>query len=174
MVSVGYEARKALMLVLALGISGLTIAAGTSGEQGTEKKISRAEVPAPVMSAFQSMYPKAKITGTAQETEDSTTYFEIESKDGKVKRDLLYKVDGTVKEIEESVSKANLPAPIKDAVAKEYPKGKIKQCEKTTRDGVIAFELIVKNGKDKLEVVLDDSGKILKADKMVDEEKDED
>ncbi len=165
MIDVRLSVRYALAVILALGIFGFALAAESKKEKGAEKKISRKDVPTAVMSAFQKAYPKAQIVGTNQETEDSTTYFEIESRDGKVKRDLLYKADGTVKEIEESITEADLPAAIKDAIAKEYPKGMIQKGEKTTRDNVVEYELIVNNGKDKMEVVLDETGKIVKTEK---------
>jgi hypothetical protein len=174
-VNIRFAARNALAVVLVFGIFGCVLAAEGKKEEGTEKKIAKKDVPAAVMSAFQEAYPKAQVVGTNQETEDSTTYFEIESRDGKVKRDLLYKADGTVKEIEESVAKADLPAAITEAVAKEYPKGMIHKGEKTTRDNVVEYELVVKNGKDEMEIVLDQTGKIVKTEKITaKEEKEED
>jgi hypothetical protein len=173
MVSVRYTARYALAVILASGIFGFALAAEGKKEEGAEKKIPKKDVPTAVMLAFQKAYPKAQIVGTSRETEDSTFYFEIESRDGKVKRDLLYKADGTVKEIEESVTNAELPAAIREAIAKEYPKGVIQKGEKTTRDNVVEYELIVKNGKDKMEVVLNETGKIVKTEKITARDKEE-
>ncbi|HEY3296679.1 MAG TPA: PepSY domain-containing protein [bacterium] len=173
MMNVRHTARYALAAILALGIFGFAMAAEGKKEEGPEKKIAKKDLPAAVFSSFQKAYPAAKIVGTSQETEDSTTYFEIESRDGKVKRDILYKADGTVKEIEEGVAKASLPVAVKDAIAKEYPKGIIQKGEKTTRDNVVSYEVILKNGKDRMEVVVDETGKVLKTEKMTRQEEKE-
>ena len=153
------------LLLVSFGAFRTVWAAEKEAAEGTEKKITKKDLPSAILTAFEKGYPKAQITGVSKETEDSTTYFEIESRDGKIRRDLLYKADGTVKEIEERVTEAELPAAIRQAVAKEYPKGRIQKGEKTTRDNAIEYELIVKIGKDKMEVVLDESGKILKTEK---------
>jgi hypothetical protein len=171
MISIRSRALSVLALILAVAVVGF--AAESKKEVSAEKKIARKDVPAAVMSAFQKAYPKAEIRGTNQETEDSTTYFEIESRDGKVKRDILYMVDGSVKEIEESISKSELPAAIQDAIAKEYPKGSIRKGERTTRDNAVEYELIVQTGKDKMEVVLDESGKIVKTKKLATKEEED-
>jgi hypothetical protein len=168
-----YVARYALVIILTFGLFSIVLAADGKKEEGTEKKITKKELPSLVLTAFVKTYPGAKIMGTGMEIEDSTTYFEIESRDGKVKRDILYKADGTVKEIEEGVTKADLPTVIKEAIAKEYPNGKIRKGEKTTRDNVVKYELIVKNGKEKMEVVLDETGKIIKTEKITAKEKEE-
>jgi hypothetical protein len=127
-----------------------------------DKKISKKDLPAPVLSAFEKAYSKAEIKGLGMETENGKTYYEIESLDGKTKRDILYLADGTVAEIEEAVPYADLPASVKAAVAKEYPKGKIAKCEKTTRGSEVTFEMVVQEGKASHEVVIDPAGKILK------------
>jgi len=173
MTNIRCSVRHTLVIILTFSIFSIVLAAEGKKEEGTEKKIAKKELPSAVLTAFEKAYPEAKILGTSMETEDSTTYFEIESKDGKVKRDLLYKADGTVKEIEERVAQTDLPAAIKEAIAKEYPKGKIRKGEKTTRDNVVEYELIVRNGKDKLEVVLDETGKIVKTENMNAKEKEE-
>lgn len=173
MLHLRFAARPALALMMIFGLLSFVLAGEGKKEEGSEKKIARKDVPTAVMSAFQEAYPKAQIVGTNQETEDSTVYYEIESRDGKVKRDVLYKADGAVKEVEESITKAELPAAVKDAIAKEYPKGTIQQGEKTTRDNTVEYELIVKNGKDRIEIVLDASGKIIKTERITAKEKED-
>jgi hypothetical protein len=127
-----------------------------------EKKIAKKDLPAPVMAAFQKAYPKATIKGASTEVEEGKTYYEIESLDGKVKRDLLYLADGTVAEIEETVSPADLPPQVKAAVTDKYPKGKIGKAEMVTRGAVAAYEVVVKSGKTTVEMSIDPAGKVLK------------
>ena len=100
--------------------------------------------------------------GVGQEKENGTTYYEIESVDGKTKRDLLYTVDGKLAEIEEAISMKDLPPEVKGAFDKEFPKAKVEKAEKTIRDQDVTYELHVKVGKIKKEVVIDSTGKILK------------
>jgi hypothetical protein len=137
----------------------LVLAAGALAQ---EKEISKKDLPAPVLSAFQRAYPKATIKGLSTETEEGKTYFEIESVEGRVKRDLLYLADGTVAEIEESVAAADLPVPVKAAVEARHAKGKIAKAEKSTRGAVVSYDVVIRSGKTTFEMSLDPAGKVLK------------
>ncbi len=125
-----------------------------------EKKITKKDVPAAVLNAFKQSYPKAKAKGFAKETENGTTYYEVESVEGKTTRDLLYLEDGTVAEIEESVTVKDLPDAVAKAFAKESPKKHAVKIEKTTRGDVVTYDFTM--GKGKSELVIDPSGKVLK------------
>jgi hypothetical protein len=165
---------EAAVLAVLIGLGMFTVALATEGKDtATEKKISKKDVPAAVLSAFQNSYPNAKINGVSLEKQDSITFYEIESKDGKVKRNLLYSAEGTVKEVEEIIKSAELPDAVKQTISKEYLKGKLKkEAEKITKDGVISYEVVVKNDEDKYEIVLSADGTIVKKDKIAVEEKD--
>jgi hypothetical protein len=106
-----------------------------------ERKLSRAQVPSPVLTAFEKAYPKAKALSFAEEDKDGKACYEIESHDGPTRRDLLYAADGTILEIEETVPPAELPAAVRDAVAKQAPKATIKRAEKVTRGDTVRFEI---------------------------------
>jgi hypothetical protein len=54
-----------------------------------------------------------------------------------------------------------------------YPKGKIKKAERIIRGTKVEYEAVVEAGEKKSEVVLDPAGKILKAEKIGEEEKGE-
>ena len=144
----------------------LCAGAGLAGE----KKITPKELPAEVLSAFSKAYPKAKIKGLSREEENGKTYYEIESLDGKTARDISYLADGTVAETEETVATGALPAEVKAAVNKEYPKGKIIKAEKVTRESVVEYEFQITVGKEKHELVVDPSGKVVKHEKEGKEE----
>ena len=148
---------KVLGLILCLGLA--------AGVLAQEKKIMKKDLPVPVLSSFQKAYPGATIKGLAREVEEGKTYFEIESVEGKVKRDLLYLADGTLVEIEETVGEADLPIPVKAAAAARYPKGKVVRAEKVTRGGAVSFELRVRVGKAQIEMSIDAAGKVLKESK---------
>ena len=107
-------------------------------------------------------YPNAKIIGTAKETEKGITYFEIESKDSNMRRDLLYTKEGKVVEIEEELSAENIPSFVKAAVEEKFKDVEYKRGEKNVRNNVTKYE-----------VVCDVKGKILKTTKLKNEKSDE-
>ncbi len=140
-----------------------------------DKKISKKQLPAAVLSAFQTAYPNATIKGQSIETEKGKKFYEIESVDGKINRDLLYTAEGKVYEIEETVAAESLPAEVKSTLTKEYPTGKIVKAERVTHDTSVTYEIRLKIGKKKTGVTLDLQGKIVKSDSEDNEkgEKDE-
>lgn len=135
------------------------------GAQEQERKISKKELPAPVLAAFQKAYPMATIKGLNEEKKEGKTYFEIESIDGKIERDLLYLADGSVAEIEESIETADLPPAVRAAVEAEYPKAKFGKAEKVTQGTSVHYDVKVRTHNGVFQVEASDSGKILKADK---------
>ena len=139
-----------------------------------ETKLDKKDLPVAVIAAFQKAYPKATIEGASKEVKDSVQYYEVESKDGKTERSILYQQDGSVFEIEEQVQTASLPEPVKAAVGKDFPKGKIDKAEKITRGATVEYEITVATGKEKAEVLLDNTGKVIKSEKAsATDEKDE-
>ncbi|MHB8078667.1 MAG: PepSY-like domain-containing protein [Candidatus Krumholzibacteriia bacterium] len=148
--------------VLSVAVALLVLAlAGACFAQEKETKLPGKDVPAAVMTAFHNAYPKAEIKGTAKEVENGKTYFEIESIDGGMSRDLLYLADGTVTEIEEAVDPATLPAPVKAAAEAKYPQGKIVKAERTTRDAATTYDLQIMSGKTKENLTLGPDGKAI-------------
>ena len=130
-----------------------------------EKKVTKKEVPAAVISAFQKAYPEAKIKGYAKEIEEGKTYFEIESMNGKASLDALYLADGTVAEVEESIAPSALPSPVSDAVSAKHSGAKIVKAERTTHGNAVTYELRVTAGKTKMSMMVDPSGKVVKESK---------
>lgn len=137
----------------------LTMALGAKEQ---EKKLTRKELPAAVLSAFQKTYPKAHIKGIAEEKKDGKTYFEIESLDGKTERDLLYLADGSVAEIEESMAVADLPEAVKASLEANYPKAKLLEVEKVTKGSEVSYGLDLRSAKGRVTIDMDASGRILK------------
>ena len=132
---------------------------GLANSQSKEMKIAEKDVPAAVLSAFKSAYPHAKILGASTETEHDSTYYEIESKDGKVRRDILYAADGTVAETEETIAARSLPDEVKKALDKDFPKARIEKVELLTKGSAKTYELKIRSGKKVKEVQFDPSGK---------------
>ncbi|MFI5253077.1 MAG: PepSY-like domain-containing protein [Bacteroidota bacterium] len=163
---------KSVVLIVMMGL--LTISVTSTAK---DKKITKKNLPASVLSSFQNAYPKAVIKGLGKEVENKTTYFEIESVDGKTNRDILYTADGKAFEIEETIDAASLPPEINTTLNKDYAGAKIVKAERVTRDTVVHYEMQVSIGKKTKEVVFDASGKIVKntnAEKKEGKEKGED
>ena len=131
-----------------------------------EKKIDKKDLPKAVLNTFQKSYPNATIKGTSVEKAHGKIYYEIESMDNSQRRDLLYTKDGKVAEIEETLASNDIPDFVKSSVMKKYPNGEINKAEKVTSGKKINYELVVKRGMQKHEVVLDSKGNIQKSEKM--------
>ena len=142
------------------------LASGVMTVQAQDRPIRKKDVPKAVLQAFQKSYPNATIRGTAKEREHGVTYYEIESIDGMMHRDLLYKKNGTVAEIEEGIEPGSLPAGVKAALSKAYPDYKVTKAERTTHGSVTDIEVLIRTGKNRREIVFDSKGKIRK-DEMV-------
>jgi hypothetical protein len=117
--------------------------------------------PEAVQAAFKTTYPKAFIIGMSKETEKGVTYYEIESVDGKQKRDLLFTADGKVAEIEEAIDPAALPEAVTRILSKNFPDAKLLNAEALTKDGQKSFEVQMQLKGKKKEVAFDVFGKII-------------
>jgi hypothetical protein len=132
-------------------------AAEVKAHSGVDLKI----LPPAVLEAFHKAYPKAVIRGTDKETEKGVTYYEIESIDGKMNRDLLYTADGKIAEIEEALAPGALPAAVLQTLAKVYPGFKVLKAEDLLKEGKTFFELQIQVKDKKIGVTIDPSGKII-------------
>jgi uncharacterized membrane protein YkoI len=127
-----------------------------------EKKAKEKVVfPEAVQTAFKTAYPKAFITGMSKETEKGVTYYEIESMDGKQKRDLLYTADGNVAEIEEAIDPTTLPEAVTQTLNKEFAGAKVLKAEAMTKDGNKSYEVKIEVKGKKKEIAIDATGKII-------------
>ena len=135
-----------------------------------EKKISEEELPTAVRATFEKSYPHAKIQGVSQEVEKGKKVYEIESMDGTVRRDLLFKADGSIVEIEEELAAGDLPAAVKATIQKKYPSEKVEKAEKITKGSIEEYELHLLAGKTRYEVVVAPDGVIRTREKENDEE----
>ena len=134
---------RACAAFLALAFAGSV--AGTASESSSKKPpkpaAASARLPAPILTAFEAAYPHATIKGAAEEKEDGKVVWEVESTENGLGRDLLYKPDGSVVEIEEEVPGAQLPAAVTAAVKAQYPTARIVKGEKVTRGATVFYEL---------------------------------
>lgn len=132
-----------------------------AGETKAAAAVDLKVLPPTVLDAFKKAYPKAVIRGASKETEKGVTYYEVESVDGKMNRDLLYTADGKAVEVEEAVAPGALPAAVVKALDKAYPGCKILKAEDMLKDGQKLFELEIEVKGQKKGVTLDPTGKII-------------
>lgn len=156
--------KNRILIVAGLGVLLGLVSQANAGE---EKKLGKHEVPKPVLEAFEKSNPGAKDVKFEQETLHGKVAYEVEYKENGKEHELLYSADGTVVQTEEEIEVQSLPGPVTQAIAKAYPKGKIKEAEKVMKpDGTVTgYEVEIKEAGKELELELDTSGKILKTEK---------
>ncbi len=153
-------------LIISLVIVAAFLFSVSANVSAQDKKITEKEVPAAVLDSFHKAYPKAAIKGLSTETEKGKRYFEVESVDGTVSRDLLFTPAGKIAEIEETIPSSDLPKGSVQSIGKKIPGAKIERAEKVTSGTKITFELLVTTAKTKYEVTLNKDGKVVKSEKM--------
>lgn len=145
-------------LVMGVAIASIALASSSGAmQQKGEAKEVKVKTPPAIEKVFRAAYPTAVIKGTSKETEDGQTVYEVESVDKGRPRDLLYKADGTVIEIEEEIDAKDVPAAVTAAIKARYPKATLTKSEKLTKGQTIQYEFQTK-GIDVKEIVLAPDG----------------
>jgi hypothetical protein len=124
-------------------------------------RLSAAEVPVAVLKAFKATYPSAKIKGKSIEKEKGQTLYEIESVEGKTKRDLLYTADGKVFEIEEAIAADSLPDAVRKTITTQFPGYHIAKAERITQADTVRYEVLVAEKKKQKELLFINDGTIV-------------
>ena len=153
---------KVTRVVVRLGFVTVIVSLLSFTAFAQEVKLKKKQVPRAVISAFESAYPQATIRGFAREKENGKVYYEVESGEGQMTRDVLYNPDGTVAEIEESIPAGDLPADAQEALRAKYPGSVVTKVERITRGNVTEYEAHAKLGKKSVSMEFDSSGKPLK------------
>ena len=155
---------KLTKVISRIALVGIAISVASLSAAAQELNLTAKQVPAAVIAAFKAAYPNATIKGYAKERENGKTFYEIESKDGDTGRDILYNPDGTVAEIEETLTASDLPAAAQEAMHAKYPGAVITKAErtieKTAQGDKIGYEVIAKQGKRRLTMAFDGDGKL--------------
>lgn len=118
------------------------------------------KLPAAIDAAFKAKYPDATIKHVSKEKEGGKEAYEVESVDHGLARDLVYRPDGTVVNIEEALTPADVPAPVAAAIKARYPKATIGKRERLTTGTVVQYEMQI-SGANVKEVVLTADGKFV-------------
>jgi hypothetical protein len=105
-------------------------------------------LPQAVASAFRQAYPAAHILHVSKERRAGKIVYEIESRDGDTRRDLIYDPAGAVLEIEERIPADSIPAAVRAAAERRVAGAKLVGAERVTRGTVILFEVELRlNGR---------------------------
>jgi hypothetical protein len=103
-------------------------------------------LPPVIATAFHAAYPNATILNVSREPQDGKIVYEIESRDGSMRRDLLYGLDGQVIEIEEILPADSVPAAVRSAIERDLAGATILGAERVMRGAVTLYEVQIKKG----------------------------
>ena len=113
----------------------LTLCLGLTIVHAGEKALKESEVPKPVIDAVKKKYPRAKLTGFAEETRKDKTTYEIQVEDGKRRIEIDLSLEGKILVEEEAIGEDALPKEVKKGLeASKYAKWKLKKAERLVRE----------------------------------------
>lgn len=118
-----------------------------------ETEISRRDVPPAVLAAFGKAYPNAKVLEWEKEIHSGKLYYEAETVDGKMPRNILYSPDGDVAQVEEKIAAKEIPGAVVEGVKRQYPKATVSTAEKVTHNGATEYVLKLKGANQKSAVI---------------------
>jgi uncharacterized membrane protein YkoI len=149
-------------IAIALSFAACLLSAGMTLAQETERPARMKELPQAVQTAVREQSRGAVVRGLSIETENGQTFYEASLKvKGRV-RDVLIDANGKVVEIEEQVTLASLPPPVRAEIVKQAGKGRILTVESITKNNaIVAYEAHVKTSGKISEVKVDHDGKPL-------------
>jgi len=117
-------------------------------------------VPETVKAAFTKQFPKAE--NAKWEMEDKTDY-EVNFKQTGQKMSSKYSAQGKWMETEQGITEADLPEPVRKAIAASYADHKVEGAEKAETPEGTVYEVDLEKGEHEMEVVFNADGKVLKA-----------
>jgi hypothetical protein len=117
--------------------------------QAQETEISHRDVPPVVLAAFEKVYASAKVLEWEKEIYNGKLYYEAETVDGKVPRNILYSPDGTVAQIVEKIAPGDLPSAVTEGVKRQYPNATIRGSQKITYADATEYGLSLSGSKQK-------------------------
>jgi len=143
-------------------VSVLLPAFAVAQEQEQEKKIRRSDLPQAVEKTVVEQSKGATIKAFSQERENGQTFYEVEMNVNGHSKDVLMDANGSVVEVEESVSMESLSPAVRTGLQAKAGDGKIVKVETLNKKGqLVAYEAkVMSNGK-KSEIQVAPDGKPL-------------
>ncbi|MGQ0505875.1 MAG: PepSY-like domain-containing protein [Myxococcaceae bacterium] len=130
-----------------------------------ERRIKKTEVPGPVLAAVVAKYPKADMTGFAQEDEAGKTVYEVQLRVGGTRTELIVSPEGKILTEEKTISMKEFPDAVRQGLsASRYSKAKVIKIEKVTDSDKPepTYELLVEFEKKRHELFFTSSGELTK------------
>lgn len=125
----------------------------------TAQELSASKVPTAVKAAFAKKFPGA----TAEWGKENSKEYEAEFKLNGKSMSANFLTDGSWVETEAEISQTDVPAAVKTAVEKKYPGAVISKVYKIDNaKGELTYEVEIKTGGKKKELVLKSDGTIIK------------
>jgi uncharacterized membrane protein YkoI len=134
------------------------------------------KLPEPVTKAFQTAFPKARITKLDMEEEDGVTVYDFEFKDGGVEKETDIAADGTMLEFTVVIPAVQMPAAALKAVRAAAEGGELGRVERIeisheTQDGKIVkldkpktqYAVEITKGDKTSEIVVDPEGAVIES-----------
>ena len=100
-----------------------------------------ATAPQAVMSAFKQAYPNATILHVSRERRDGKIVYELETRDGAMRRDLIYDLEGHTLEIEEILPADSVPAAVRAGLERDLKGATIIGAERVMRGDTVLYEV---------------------------------
>ena len=141
-----------------LALATAAFIAGSIGTAIAQAPASSALPPA-VKKAFETTYPGASISATAQQADGSRTLVRVDSVDKGRRRIVLYDASGAVVEVAEQVEEKDLPKPVADAMH-SHPRAIYVSGMKVTRGANVEYQLTLR-GSRKTAMVAKPDGTVL-------------
>ena len=122
------------------------------------QRVNVKDVPEPVKSKFNSVYPDVK--KVTWDMEDGN--YEAGFTQNKTKKSVVFDKEGNLLETETRLSVSSLPESVLNSVKADYPKNKIREAAKFESNGTITYEAEIKNGGKSWDLIYSEDGKLLK------------
>jgi hypothetical protein len=116
------------------------------------------EVPSAIKAAFAKSYPTVKKVKWNKEGNDYEASFD----QGKTDISVLFDATGSVKEVENEIDKSELPNAVKNLLAKDYAGYKVNEAAKIISGNETKYEAEVKKGKELMDLIFAEDGKLVK------------
>lgn len=134
-------------------------AALLTGTAANAQDLTSAQVPAPVVAAFSTAFPKAMDV----EWDLKGTQYNVEFETGLFRNDheAWYDATGTLLRHEEELSASDLPEAVTAAITKDFPGFRTDDVKRITERGTITWIVEVQNKPTEWKVAYDNNGKQL-------------
>ena len=106
------------------------------------KDLTKNEVPAAVLEAFESKYPSVVVE--KYDFDDDDNVFEIDAQKGTLEIEAKFRKDGTLVESKEDVRAQDLPVAVLNQIKEKYPKAKVLGANRVFKDGEHFWDVGIK------------------------------